>query len=82
MNAFAIGPAELIVVLVVSVVVSGVVAGLLAVVFAWGRKSSKVPSTSSGTVDARLRELDGLRESGLVTGDEYRDLRAAILKEI
>ena len=82
MNAFAMGPAEIIVILVVSIVVAAAVGGGLALVLAWGRKSSKAPEAKVKTADTRLRELDGLRENGLVTEDEYRDLRAAILEKI
>ena len=82
MNAFAMGPAEIIVILVVSIVVAAAVAVALALVIAWGRKSSKAPETKVKTADTRLRELAGLRENGLDTEDEYRELRAAILERI
>jgi cytochrome c-type biogenesis protein CcmH/NrfG len=82
MSAFAMGPAEIIVILVVSVVVAAAVAVLLALVFAWGRKSTKPPETEVKTADTRLRELGELHESGLITEDEYRKLRAAILENV
>ena len=82
MNAFAMGPAEIIVILVVSVVVGAAVAVGLAFVCAWCRKASKAPGTGAKTTESRLRELDGLRESGLVAEEEYQERRAAILKEI
>ena len=82
MNAFAMGGAELIVILVVSVIVAAAVAIGLACVFALGRKLSKTPGTGAKTAESRLRELDGLRESGLVTEEEYQERRAAILNEI
>jgi cytochrome c-type biogenesis protein CcmH/NrfG len=82
MNAFAMGGAELLVILVVSVIVAGAVTIGLACVFAPGRKSPTTRGTNAKTAESRLRELDGLRESGLVTEEEYQESRAAILKEV
>lgn len=82
MNAVAIGSAEILVILVLCIVVTAAIAVGLALVLAWSRKSSIKSEPKVKTVDARLREIGGLRENGLVTEDEYRGLRAAILEEI
>ena len=78
MNAFMMGGAEIVVILVLIVIVAAVVAIGVACVLAVGRKSGKMPGTGAKTAESRLRELGGLRENGLITEEEYQPRRVLI----
>jgi hypothetical protein len=43
---------------------------------------SSAPGAQAGDVAARLRQLDELRDSGLLTGDEFEGKKAEILREL
>ena len=68
---FIIGPAVAIIVFIVLWIVPGI-------------KKSGGPSPLSGTppTQARLEELDSLRDSGAITETEYAEKRRQILDEV
>lgn len=45
-------------------------------------RPSKSAAKAKGSVEERLRKLDGLRAKGLVTQDEYAEKRRAILDDL
>ena len=79
---FALGGAEIVILLILLAIPVGIAVVVLVIVRATRSSASPPAAPLPRSIDERLRELDALREQELITEEEHEERRRAIVDQL